>query len=168
MRRRLLSWPALFFAVTAILGLACQARAQNYKAQYEKQVKINDATIAKIGEVINYVCPRIVPSTAKCCNPKDPVASALAVEKYMEKYWKKGEEDIEDAKMPPLLNKKAALQFWDAVQQFKKHIPYRKKATEYAKKGDWQNALLNENMAWQYLVKCASRGIFAKKLVSGE
>ena len=168
MKRMRISWQVLFFALILILGLVFQTAAQDYKAQYEQQVKINEDTIAKIAEVINYVCPRIVPASAKCCNPNDPVGSAVAVQKYMEQFWNKDEEDIEDAKMPPLLNKKAALQFWDAVEQFKKHFPYREKAKEYAKKGDWHNALLNENMAWQYLVKCASRGIFAKTLVSGE
>jgi hypothetical protein len=96
------------------------------------------------------------------------VGSAVGVQKYMEQNWDKEEDDIEDAKMPELLNKKAALQFWDAVEQFKQHYPWREKAKGYADKGAWQDAFLNEEMAWQYLVKCASRGIFAKKIVDGE
>jgi len=75
---------------------------------------------------------------------------------------------IKDAVMPELLNKKAALQFWDAVEQFKLHYPYREKAKKAADQGSWYDAFLNEEMAWQYLVKCASRGIFAKKIVDGE
>ena len=86
----------------------------------------------------------------------------------MEQNWDKEEDDIEDAEMPELLNKKAAFQFWDAVEQFKLHFPYRDKAKKAAEQGEWQDALLNEEMAWQYLVKCASRGIFAKKIVDGE
>ncbi|MCP4340779.1 MAG: hypothetical protein GY799_18290 [Desulfobulbaceae bacterium] len=86
----------------------------------------------------------------------------------MEVNWDKEEDDIEDAKMPELLNKTAALQFWDAVEQFKLHFPYREEAKKAAESGDMLLALNNEEMAWQYLVKCASRGIFAKKLVDGE
>jgi len=96
------------------------------------------------------------------------VGSAVGVQKYMEQNWDKEEDDIEDAEMPELLNKKAALQFWDAVEQFKLHFPYRAKAKKAGEKGEWENAFLNEEMAWQYLVKCASRGIFAKKIVDGE
>jgi len=54
------------------------------------------------------------------------------------------------------------------VEQFKPHFGYRAKAKELAAKNEWQDAFLNEEMAFQYLVKCASRGIFAKKLVDGE
>lgn len=151
---------SLFFAGTL--------SAENYKMSYHAKVKQNDGTIAIIAGVINYLCPRIVPGSTKICNPNDPVASAVGVQKYMEKYWNKDEDDIEDAKMPELLNRKAALQFWDAVEQFKMHYPYRQKAGKLAEKGQWKDAFLNEEMAWQYLVKCASRGIFAKKIVDGE
>ena len=157
------------FTLVAFLCLAGNVMAaEDYKANYEAKVKQNDATIGIIAGVINYVCPRLVPGSTKICNPEDPVGSAVGVQKYMEKNWNKEEDDIEDAKMPKLLNKKAALQFWDAVEQFKMHFPYRAKAKKAAEKGDWYNAFLNEEMAWQYLVKCASRGIFAKKIVDGE
>ena len=59
----------------------------------------------------------------------------------MEQNWDKEEDDIEDAEMPELLNKKAALQFWDAVEQFKQHYPWREKAKGYADKGEWQECL---------------------------
>ena len=158
-----------FFTLIAFLCLAGSVTAeQNYKLDYQAKVKQNDATIGIIAGVINYVCPRLVPASTKICNPDDPVGSAVGVQKYMEQNWDKEEDDIEDAEMPELLNKKAALQFWDAVEQFKLHFPYREKAKEAAAQGDWQDALLNEEMAWQYLVKCASRGIFAKKIVDGE
>jgi hypothetical protein len=136
--------------------------------KYEGKVKQNDDTIGVIAGVINYVCPRLVPSSTKICNPDDPVGSAVGVQKYMEQNWDKEEDDIEDAEMPELLNEKAAFQFWDAVEQFKQHYPWREKAKKAAGQGDWQDAFLNEEMAWQYLVKCASRGIFAKKIVDGE
>lgn len=157
------------FTLIAFLCLAGNVTAErNYKLEYQAKVKQNDGTIAIIAGVINYVCPKLVPASTKICNPDDPVASAVGVQKYMEQYWDKDEDDIEDAKMPELLNKTAALQFWDAVEQFKHHFPYREKAKKAAEKGDWENAILNEEMAWQYLVKCASRGIFAKKIVDGE
>ena len=159
------------FTLAAFLLLAGTSLAgEDYKANYEAKVKQNDDTIGVIAGVINYVCPKLIPpaSAGKICNEKDPVGSAVAVQKYMEQNWNKEEEDIEDAKMPELLNKTAALQFWDAVEQFKQHFPYRENAKKAAAKGDWYNAFLNEEMAWQYLVKCASRGIFAKKIVDGE
>ncbi len=158
-----------FFALIAFLCLAGSVTAeQNYKLDYQEKVKQNDATIGIIAGVINYVCPKLVPASTKICNPDDPVGSAVGVQKYMEQNWDKEEDDIEDAQMPELLNKKAALQFWDAVEQFKLHYPWREKAKKASEKGDYYNAFLNEEMAWQYLVKCASRGIFAKKIVDGE
>jgi len=157
------------FTLIAFLCLTGNATAaENYKSNYQAKVKQNDSTIGIIAGVINYVCPRLVPASTKICNPDDPVGSAVGVQKYMEQNWDKEEDDIEDAEMPELLNKKAALQFWDAVEQFKLHFPYRDKAKKAAGQGEWQDALLNEEMAWQYLVKCASRGIFAKKIVDGE
>jgi hypothetical protein len=158
-----------FCTLIAFLCLAGNVTAaEDNKLNYQEKVKQNDATIGIIAGVINYVCPKLVPASTKICNPDDPVGSAVGVQKYMEQNWDKEEDDIEDAKMPELLNKKAALQFWDAVEQFKQHYPWREKAKEYADKGAWQDAFLNEEMAWQYLVKCASRGIFAKKIVDGE
>jgi hypothetical protein len=169
MRIKILKMIYLPFILIAFLCLAGNlSAAQDYEKGYHAKVKQNDATIGIIAGVINYVCPKLVPGSTKICNPEDPVGSAVGVQKYMEQNWDKEEDDIEDAKMPELLNKKAAFQFWDAVEQFKMHFPYRAKAKEAAEKGDWENALLNEEMAWQYLVKCASRGIFSKKLVDGE
>lgn len=158
-----------FFMLAVFLCLAANGVAgENYKLKYQEKVKQNDDTIAIIAGVINYVCPKLVPASTKICNPDDPVGSAVGVQKYMEQNWDKEEEDIEDAEMPELLNKKAALQFWDAVEQFKQHFPYREKAKKAAEQGRLNDAFLNEEMAWQYLVKCASRGIFAKKIVDGE
>ncbi len=158
-----------FITLLAFLCLAGNATAEeNYELKYQEKVKQNDGTIGVIAGVINYVCPRLVPASTKICNPDDPVGSAVGVQKYMEQNWDKEEDDIEDADMPELLNKKAALQFWDAVEQFKQHYPWREKAKKAAGQDDWYNAFLNEEMAWQYLVKCASRGIFAKKIVDGE
>jgi len=169
MRIKILKMIYLPFILIAFLCLAGNlSAAQDYKKDYQAKVKVNDETIGIIAGVINYVCPKLVPGSTKICNPEDPVGSAVGVQKYMEQNWDKEEDDIEDAKMPELLNKKAALQFWDAVEQFKLHYSYRDKAKKASEKGDWENALLNEEMAWQYLVKCASRGIFAKKIVDGE
>lgn len=169
MRIKILKMIYLPFILIVFLCLAGNlSAAQDYKKDYHAKVKVNDETIGIIAGVINYVCPKLVPGSTKICNPEDPVGSAVGVQKYMEQNWDKEEDDIEDAEMPELLNKKAALQFWDAVEQFKLHFPYRDKAKKASEKGDWENALLNEEMAWQYLVKCASRGIFAKKIVDGE
>ncbi len=169
MKTNLMKLVSSFFTLIAFLCLAGNVTAeQDYMLDYQAKVKQNDGTIGIIAGVINYVCPRLVPASTKICNPDDPVGSAVGVQKYMEQNWDKEEDDIEDADMPELLNKKAALQFWDAVEQFKLHYPYRAKAKEAAEQGNWQDALLNEEMAWQYLVKCASRGIFAKKIVDGE
>ncbi len=164
----------LISSLVALLAIVCLAApgmaGEDYKANYEAKVKENDATIGVIAGVINYVCPKLIPasSAGTICNEKDPVGSAVGVQKYMETNWDKEEDDIEDAVMPELLSKKAALQFWDAVEQFKPHFGYRAKAKELAGKQEWQDAFLNEEMAFQYLVKCASRGIFAKKIVDGE
>ncbi len=158
-------------ALAVVLGLAVTVTAEeDYKAKYGKRVAENDATIGVIAGVINYVCPKLIPasSAGEICKPEDPVGSAVGVQKYMETNWDKEEDDIEDAEMPELLNKAAALQFWDAVEQFKPHFGYREKAKELAGENQWEDAFLNEEMAFQYLVKCASRGIFAKKLVDGE
>jgi hypothetical protein len=169
MKKNLMKLVLSIFTLIAFLCLAGNVTAeQNYKLDYQAKVKQNDGTIGIIAGVINYVCPKLVPASTNICNPDDPVGSAVGVQKYMEQDWDKEEDDIEDAQMPELLNKKAALQFWDAVEQFKLHFPYREKAKEAAEQGNWQDALLNEEMAWQYLVKCASRGIFAKKIVDGE
>ena len=162
----------LVFSIITLIAFLCLAgnatAEENYELKYQEKVKQNDGTIGVIAGVINYVCPKLVPASTNICNPDDPVGSAVGVQKYMEQNWDKEEDDIEDADMPELLNKKAALQFWDAVEQLKQHHPWREKAKKAAEQGDWQDALLNEEMAWQYLVKCASRGIFAKKIVDGE
>jgi len=162
----------LVFSIITLIAFLCLAgnatAEENYELKYQEKVKQNDGTIGVIAGVINYVCPKLVPASTNICNPDDPVGSAVGVQKYMEQNWDKEEDDIEDADMPELLNKKAALQFWDAVEQFKQHYPWREKAKKAAEQDDWYNAFLNEEMAWQYLVKCASRGIFAKKIVDGE
>ena len=162
----------LVFSIITLIAFLCLAgnatAEENYELKYQEKVKQNDGTIGVIAGVINYVCPKLVHASTNICNPDDPVGSAVGVQKYMEQNWDKEEDDIEDAEMPELLNKKAALQFWDAVEQFKQHYPWREKAKKAAEQNDWYNAFLNEEMAWQYLVKCASRGIFAKKIVDGE
>lgn len=139
--------------------------AEDYKANYMAKKQQNDATIGVIAGVINHVCPKLVPASTNICNAKDPVGSAVGVQKYMGQNWDAEEDDIEDADLPELLHLDAALQFWDAVEQFKLHFPYRKTAADLAAKAKWEDAFLNEEMAFQYLVKCASRGIFAQKMV---
>ena len=168
MKKHTFKLMSIFLTMIMMLCFTGVLSAENYKLDYQAKVKQNDGTIAIIAGVINYICPRLVPGKTKICNPNDPVGSAVGVQKYMEQYWDKEEDDIEDARMPELLSKRGALQFWDAVEQFKLHFPYRAKAKKLAAQGQWYDAFLNEEMAWQFLVKCASRGIFAKKIVDGE
>ena len=121
----------LVFSIITLIAFLCLAgnatAEENYELKYQEKVKQNDGTIGVIAGVINYVCPKLVPASTNICNPDDPVGSAVGVQKYMEQNWDKEEDDIEDAAMPELLNKKAALQFWDAVEQFKQHYPWREK-----------------------------------------
>ena len=137
----------LVFSLFTLIAFLCLAgnvtAAEDYKMKYADKVKQNDGTIGVIAGVINYVCPKLVTASTKICNAEDPVGSAVGVQKYMEQNWDKEEDDIEDAEMPELLNKKAALQFWDAVEQFKQHYPYREKAKKAADKNDWENAFLD-------------------------
>ena len=135
-------------------------------------MKVNDQTIGVIAGVINYVCPKLVDPSLGICNPKDPVGTAVAIQKQMgdleeldELDSDELEEELSDRK---ILHVDASMQFFDAVEQFKGHFPYREAARKAAAAGDWDEAFLNEEMAWQYLVKCASRGIFAKKMADGE
>jgi hypothetical protein len=142
------------------------------KASYEEKLKVNDETIGVIAGVINYICPKLVEASVGICNPQDPVATAVGIQQQM------GDVDVIDEldddeleahlKSQKVLHTAAAMQFYDAVEQFKMHYPYRNKAKELAAAGKWDDAFLNEEMAWQYLVKTASRGIFAKKMVDGE
>ncbi|MBF0290125.1 MAG: hypothetical protein HQM14_20095 [SAR324 cluster bacterium] len=142
------------------------------KKSYEDKVKVNDETIGVIAGVINYICPKLVDASTNICNPKDPVGSAVGIQKQM--------GDIEDLDMldreeladelaeKKIIHVEASMQFYDAVEQFKLHYPLREKAKKAAEQGDWSSAAVSEEMAWQYLVKTASRGIFAKKMVDGE
>ena len=167
MKTNVKKWCILLFSAFMVMCFSGMANAEDYQANYMAKVKQNNDTIGVIAGVINYVCPKLVPDADKICNPKDPVGSAVGVQKYMEKGWDREEDDIED-NLPELLNEAAALQFWDAVEQFKLHFGYRAAAKKLAGEKQWHDAFLNEEMAFQYLVKCASRGIFAKKIVDNE
>ncbi|MBT3981157.1 MAG: hypothetical protein HOE90_07370 [Bacteriovoracaceae bacterium] len=147
----------------------------DYKAKYVEKQKVNNDTIGIIAGVINYVCPKLVSKSTKICKVKDPVGSAVGFQKQL-----LGKGDIDDLddisdkelkaalKKRKILHKEGAMQFYDAVEQFKMHYPERKLATDFAAKKKWRQAFQHEEMAWQFLVKCASRGIFAKKMVDGE
>ena len=148
------NWGVLLLALLAFSTSAVFAE-EDYKAKYEDKVKVNNDTIGVIAGVIEYVCPKIAPKGSNICDGKDTVGKAVKLATHIEK---EGEVQNQDA----------ADQFFDAVEQFKGHFEPRQKAAEYAKKGDFKNAFGYEEYAWQYLVKCASRGIFAKKMVDGE
>jgi len=124
------------------------------REDYRTKSKQNDDTIGVIVGVINYLCPKIAPADAAFCNDANPVAKALALAQY-----------IDDGK--PVQNKLAGDLFFDAVEQFKAHIPLREKAKEYAKNGDFKNAFGYEEFAFQYLVKVATQGLLAKNRVDG-
>ncbi|WP_434580520.1 Sec-dependent nitrous-oxide reductase [Sulfurimonas sp. NW15] len=53
----------------------------------------------------------------------------------------------------------------DALDQYGKIPEQKKKADEAVKKGDYEKAILFENMIWQYMVKTADVGIRAKDLL---
>ncbi|MBI4084135.1 MAG: hypothetical protein HY423_16140 [Candidatus Lambdaproteobacteria bacterium] len=147
-RMRIVAWCAGLMLV----GFAAQA---GDKENYAAKVKENDATIGVIAGVINYVCPKIAPKGSAMCTTDDAVGKAVALATH-----------IEEGK--PVQNQRAADQFADAVEQFKQHIPLRQKAAQYAKNGDFRNAFGYEEFAFQYLVKTATQGINAKKMVDGE
>lgn len=155
-----------FLSVFASLSLA-----DNQK-RYQDKVKVNDETIGVIAGVINYICPKLVDASTNICNPKDPVGSAVGIQKQMGDIEELDELDkdelAEELSEKKVLHVEAAMQFYDAVEQFKLHYPLRDKAKKAAEQGDWSTAAMSEEMAWQYLVKTASRGIFAKKMVDGE
>ncbi|MBT4762309.1 MAG: hypothetical protein HOO06_11470 [Bdellovibrionaceae bacterium] len=150
-------------------------KSAEHKANYEKKIKVNNDTIGVIAGVINYVCPKLVAKSTKICNVKDPVASAVGFQKQLvQKGTIDDLDDMEEAELKKaiktrkILHQAAAMQFYDAVEQFKLHYPERKKAKAFAAKKKWQLAAQHEEMAWQYLVKTASRGIFTKKMVDGK
>jgi len=151
---------------------ATMKNTNDYKSTHEAKVKVNDDTIGVIIGVINYVCPKLIDPSVNICNPDDPVGSAVAIQKQMGDIDELDELDPDELeitlKQRQILHVGAALQFYDAVEQFKLHYPFRAKAIEFAKKGQWYDAQLNEEQAWQYLVKTANRGILAKKMVDGE
>ena len=163
---------SLIALATMVLVFANIGLAEDFKKKYEEKVKVNDETIGVIAGVINYVCPKIVDQSTNICNEKDPVGSAVGIQKQMgdiEELDELDEEELaEELTDNKILHVAASMQFYDAVEQFKMHYPLRKNAKELAEKGDWEGAFLREEMAWQYLVKTASRGIFAKKMVDGE
>ena len=148
--------------------------ANNYKTRYAENIKRNDATITTIAGVINYVCPKLTSQKSQC-DANDPVQSALNIEAQILgggslDDFDEMEEEEQDALLTQngLVHVGAAKQFLDAVLQFKQHYPYRAKAKTFAKKQKWKDAFLHEEQAFQYLVKTASRGIFAKKMLDGE
>ncbi|MBF0279689.1 MAG: hypothetical protein HQM13_17965 [SAR324 cluster bacterium] len=151
---------------------ASMSWAEDFKKKYEEKVKVNNDTIGVIAGVINYVCPKIVDASTKICNEKDPVGSAVGIQKQMGEIEDLDELDEseleEELSSKKILHVPAAMQFYDAVEQFKMHYPLREDASKLAEKGDWEGASLREEMAWQYLVKTASRGIFAKKMVDNQ
>jgi len=53
----------------------------------------------------------------------------------------------------------------DALDQYGKIAGQKKKSDEFVKKGDYEKAVLFENMIWQYMVKTADVGIRAKNLL---
>jgi hypothetical protein len=148
---RLTGVAACLIAATILPGSIALA---GDKEDYEAKSKQNDATIGVIAGVIDYLCPKIAPAGTEFCKGTDPVAKAVALANY-----------IDEGK--PVQNRQAADLFFDAVEQFKQHIPVREKAKAYAKSGDYKNAVGYEEFAYQYLVKTATQGLAAKNRVDG-
>lgn len=135
--------------------MANYAVAQDYKVKYDEKIKVNNDAIEVISDLLSYVCPKIIPATAKICDKKNQVGSAVKAYRYI-----KDDNNV--------LHENAANQLYDAVEQFKEHMPLREIAKESAANREWKKAFLTEEFAFQYLVKAASRVIFAKKMVDGE
>ena len=119
------------------------AKEASDEAKYLKKYKVNDETIVTIAGVINYVCPKLVKNASKICNKKDPVGSAVAFQKQL--LGKGTIDDLDDLdddelkktlKKRKILHKEGAMQFYDAVEQFKKHFAPRKKAKAFALKAN--------------------------------
>ena len=135
------------------------------KAGYEAKVKTNDHYVGVVAGVVNTLCPMILTNPKKVCNKKDPVGSALGIQKVM----LMGFDDLDDVDEDKMARKVthvgAALQFFDAVEQFKGFFGPKKAAAAAAKKGNWKEASISEELAWQYIVKTASRAMFAKSML---
>ena len=146
------------------LVMAGQALAFN-KADYQKKVKTNDYYVGVVAAVVNILCPKLVNDT-KICNPKDPVGSAVAIQTVM----MGGVKDIDDREDEDIAkvvtNLDAAMQFYDAVEQFKGFLQYKGVAGKFAKKRRWTDATMAEEQAWQHIVKTASRAKFAAKMLN--
>ncbi len=152
MKRQILRPVLTIAAFLAAVAFIASPAVAGEKENYEAKIKENDATIAIIAGVINYVCPKIAPRGSKMCDTADPVKSAVALATHI------GEEGA-------VQHEAAAEQFFDAVEQFKQHFPLRAKAKQLAKKGDYKGAFGYEDFAWHYLVKTATKGINSKKMV---
>lgn len=155
----------LTLSVTSmILSGAAMAETKYTKADYEKKVATNVFYVGVVAAVINGLCPNLVKDSS-ICNTKDPVGSAIAIQTVM----LSGQEDIDDVDEDVIAAKvysvDAAFQFYDAVEQFKLFLGQKADNAKYAKAGDWQNATIGEEQAWQYIVKVASRAAFAAKMV---
>jgi hypothetical protein len=154
MKKTWIASAAIAVCLLAAYSLAGTVAFAGDKEDYLAKSKVNDDTIGVIVGVINYLCPKIAPADAAFCSNADPVAKAVALSTY-----------IDEGK--PVQNKLAADLFFDAVEQFKAHIPLRQKAKDYAKAGDYKNAFGYEEYAFQYLVKVATQGLLAKNRVDG-
>ncbi|PCI25197.1 MAG: hypothetical protein COB67_11055 [SAR324 cluster bacterium] len=159
---------SIFTKVVLTIGLASlvmSGSAMAYtKADYEKKVKTNEFYVGVVAAVINGLCPKLVVD-ASVCNPKDPVGTAVGIQNVM----LHGEEDIDDVDEDlieqSVHNIDAAFQFYDAVEQFKGFLGQKADNAKYAAAGDWKNATIGEEQAWQYIVKTASRSAFAADML---
>ncbi|MDX9713829.1 MAG: hypothetical protein RBT37_00200 [Dissulfurispiraceae bacterium] len=108
--------------------LACSAilyaQEVDYKAGYEKQMKLNADTMAVINTVVQWL--------------KD--------HKYESYPFAK--QTVEDA-----------------LDQLNYGEEAKKRAESFAKQGNWQQAYGWENQYYQYLIKVATQGLMAKKMV---
>ena len=98
-----------------LMSMLTQVTWADARANYEEKVNANDQTIGVIAGVINYVCPKLVDPSVGICNPKDPVGSAVAIQKQMgdldeldELDQEELEEELTDRK---ILHVDASMQF---------------------------------------------------------
>ncbi len=147
----------------SILGFVMHSFAYT-DGDYKAKVETNDQYLTVVADTINNLCPQLM-KDKKICKTEDPVGTALKMQEVM----LNGESYIDEVSNNDLLKVAtdidAAFQFYDAVEQFKSFFDWKKQAGEAAESKDWETATLSEEMAWQVIVKTASRATFAASML---
>ena len=128
-----------------------------HRGSYESKIKQVDDTIVTIDGMIRKICLGAISALkASCASKKIPKVLVDEIYKYI----------TDDEK--PVENRKSTEQLVDAIEQFNQHYEFRAKAKELAVKGQYKDAFLREEFAYQYLIKAATRAVFANKMLTGD